>query len=182
MEEKPPYRPSLQTFPPPQEFVQNKPSFVQSPLLAILTPWSLQLIAYARQIDGAAQHSFAVVLAHAACEWATEDALRRLLNRQGLADDIAAPILRAFTVTSLTDKRVRKLFKAMTGASPGNETWWKAWEQSRHLRNQVAHSGFAASSDQALEVLSLAESCVRFITKAADTVTGAQWVLAIHSW
>lgn len=30
---------------PPQEYVQNSSSSVQSPLLAILTPWSLQLIA-----------------------------------------------------------------------------------------------------------------------------------------
>lgn len=173
MEEKPPYQPTAMTFPPPQEFVQNKSSFVQSPLLAILTPWSWQLIAYARQINGTGgQHSFPVVLAHAACEWATEDALRRLLNHKGLSDDIAAPILRSFTTTSLTDKRVRKLFKAMTGASPGNETWWKPFEESRHLRNRVAHRGFAATSDQALETLSLAESCVAFIMKATEKVIG----------
>jgi glucuronate isomerase len=118
------------------------------------------------------QHSFPVVLAHAACEWATEDALRRLLNHKGLADDVAAPILRAFTTTSLTDKRVRQLFKAMTGASPGDETWWQAFEESRHLRNQVAHRGFAASSDQALEALSLAESCIAFIMQAIEKVIG----------
>lgn len=92
MEEKPPYKSSQQAYPAPQEHVDVK-SHVYSPLLTILTPWSLQLIAYARQINTQGQHQFEVVLAHAACEWATEDALRRLLNHKGLADDVAQPIL-----------------------------------------------------------------------------------------
>jgi hypothetical protein len=173
MEEKPPYKPTAMTFPPPQEFVQIKP-LVHSPLVSILTPWSLQLIAYARQIQREGQHSFAVVLAHAACEWATEDALRSLLNRKGLDDDVVAPILRVFTATSLTDKRVRKLFTAMTGARPGEQKWWKDFDESRTLRHRVAHRGFAATPDQALEALSLAEACVRYIAEAAKkAIVGA---------
>jgi hypothetical protein len=58
MEEKPLYKPSLQTFAGPQEYSQPNSSLVISPLLAILTPWSWQLIAYARQINRDGQHSF----------------------------------------------------------------------------------------------------------------------------
>lgn len=78
MEDKPPYKPGAQTFAGPEEYQQ--PASLQG---AILTPWSLQLIAYARQINAEGQHSFAVVLAHAACEWATEDALKKTLSPQG---------------------------------------------------------------------------------------------------
>jgi hypothetical protein len=121
-------------------------------------------------MNQATDHSFPVVLAHAACEWATEDALRRLLIRQGLADDVVAPILRAFTVTSLTHERVRKLFKSMTGASPRKETSWQAFQESRRLRNQVAHRGFAATYDDAQQVLDLAESCGRYIVATVERV------------
>jgi hypothetical protein len=169
MEEKPPYKPGVQTFAGPQEYQQPASSFVQG---AILTPWSLQLIAYARQINAEGQHSFAVVLAHAACEWATEDALRRLFRHKGLADDIAEPILRVFTTISLTDNRVRKLFTGMTGRQLREQKWWKDWEASRNLRHRVAHRGFAVTPEQALDALSLSESCVRYIATAVDKVVG----------
>jgi hypothetical protein len=167
MEEKPPYKPSPQTFPQPQEFVQPRSS-VQSPLTAILTPWSYQLVAYARQLNHQGHSSFAVVLAHAATEWAMEDALRRLLNHRRVDDDVAEPILSMFKVTSLTEDPVRKLFKSLTGATPSKETWWKDWTNSRELRNKIAHRGLTASSEQALQVLGLADSCCRYIAVTVE--------------
>ena len=169
MEDEPPTKPSVQKFPAPQKFQQPTSAFAPG---AMLTPWSLQLIAYARQINAEGQHSFVVVLAHAACEWAMEDALRRLLSHQGLADDIAEPILRAFTTTSLTDKRVRQLFTGMTGRHPREQKWWKDWEASRNLRHRIAHRGLAITPEQALDALSLSESYVRYITTAVEKVVG----------
>lgn len=54
-------KPGKLTFPPPQEYVKNPSSFVQSPLLAILTPSSLQLIAYGRKMNQTTDLSFPVV-------------------------------------------------------------------------------------------------------------------------
>ena len=167
MEEKPPKKPGVRGFAGPQEYQQ--PASSQG---AILTPWSLQLIAYARQINAEGQHSFALVLAHAACEWAMEDALRRLLSSKGVADDIAEPILRVLTATNLTDKRVRQLFTGMTGRQPREQKWWKDWEASRNVRQKVAHRGFAVTPEQALDALSLSESYVRYIATAVEKVTG----------
>jgi hypothetical protein len=169
MEEKPPYKPGVQIYADPPEHQQPASSFGQG---AILIPWSLQLIAYARQINAEGQHSFAVVLAHAACEWAMEDALRRLLSNKGVADDIAEPILRVLTTTSLTDKRVRQLFTGMTGRHPREQKWWKDWEASRNLRQRVAHRGLAVTPEQALDALSLSESYVRYIATAVGKVIG----------
>jgi hypothetical protein len=169
MEEKPPYKPSAQVFAQPQEYVQPRSS-VQSPLAAILTPWSYQLVAYARQLNHQGHSSFAVVLAHAATEWATEDALRRLLRHRGVADEVAEPILEMFKVTSLTEDPVRKLFKSLTGTKPSEERWWRGWSESRELRNKIAHRGLTASSEQALEVLTLADSCCRYIAVTVENV------------
>ena len=165
MGDEPPRKPSVQKFAAPQEYQRPAPSSAPG---ANLTPWSLQLIAYARQINAEGQYSFAVVLAHAACEWAMEDALRRLLSHKGLADDIAVPILRVFTATSLTDKRIRQLFAGMTCRDPREQKWWKAWEASRNLRQRIAHRGFAGTPAQALDALSLSESYVRYIATAVD--------------
>jgi hypothetical protein len=167
MGDEPPHKHSVQKFAGPQEYQRPAPSSAPG---ANLTPWSLQLIAYARQINAEGQYSFAVVLAHAACEWAMEDALRRLLSHKGLADDIAVPILRVFTATSLSDKRIRQLFAGMTCRDPREQKWWKAWEASRNLRQRIAHRGFAVTPAQALDALSLSESYVRYIATAVDKV------------
>jgi hypothetical protein len=165
MGDKPPNKPSVEEFAAPQEYQQATSSFAPG---AILTSWSLQLIAYARQINAEGQYSFAVVLSHAACEWAMEDALRRLLSHKGLADDIAQPILRAFTTTSLTDKRIRQLFTGMTCRDPREQKWWKAWEASRNLRQRIAYRGFAVTPAQALDALSLSESYVHYIATTVE--------------
>jgi hypothetical protein len=169
MDDKLPYKPGVQKFAAPKEHRQPVSSFAPG---AILTPWSLQLIAYARQTNAEGQHSFAVVLAHAACEWAMEDALRRLLSHKSLADDVAEPILRIFTATSLTDKRVRQLFTGMTGRHPREQKWWKDWEASWNLRQRIAHRGFAVTPEQALDALSLSESYVRYVATAVEKVVG----------
>jgi hypothetical protein len=167
MEEKPPYKPNAMTFPSPQEFVQAKP-LLQSPLVTILTPWSLQLIAYARQIQSAGQNPFAIVLGHAACEWATEDATARLLRRQGLADDIVEEIIGAFPTTSLTNRNLRGLFTKLTGSEPQKEKWWEPWLASRKVRHAIAHRGSTATPDAAVLALSITETCVRYIAGAVE--------------
>jgi hypothetical protein len=169
MGDKPPDKPSAKKFAAPQEYQQPASSFAPG---AILTPWSLQLIAYARQVNAEGQYSFAVVLSHAACEWAIEDALRRLLNHKGLAADIAEPILRVITATSLTDKRIRQLFAGMTCRDPREQKWWKDWEASRNLRQRIARRGVAVTPAQALDALSLSESYVRYIATTVEKVIG----------
>ncbi len=167
MSDKPPLKPRVQKFAAPQEYQQPASS------AAILAPWSLQLIAHARQVNADGQHSFAVVLSHAACELAMEDALRRLLNHKGLADDIAQPVLRMFTATGLADKSIRQLFAGMTSRDPREQKWWRDWEASRNLRQKIAHRGLAVTAAQALDALSLSESYVRYIAttvaKVVDT-------------
>jgi len=167
MDDKPPHTPSVQKCAAPQEHQQPASSFAPG---AILTPWSLQLIAYARQINAEGQYSFAVLLSHAACEWAMEDALRRLLSHKGLADDIAEPILRVFTATRLTDKRIRQLFTGMTCRDPRGQKWWKDWEASWNLRQRIARRGFTVTPAQALDALSLSESYVRYIATTVEKV------------
>lgn len=73
---------------------------------------------------------------------------------------------------SLTDSRVRKLFTGMTGRQLREQKWWKDWEASSNLRHKVAHRGVAVTPNQALDALSLSESCVRYIATAVDKVVG----------
>jgi hypothetical protein len=89
-----------------------------------------------------------------------------------LADDIAEPMLRMFTATSLTDKRVRQLFTGMTGRHPSEQKWWKDWEASRSLRQRIAHRGLAVTPEQSLDALSLAESYVCYIAPPVEKVVG----------
>jgi hypothetical protein len=156
----------------PQQLPQIDSSFVTGPPLALLTPWSLQLIARAGELAGQGQHQFAIVLAHAACEWATEDALNRLLRYKSLDDGLIESILAPYTTTSLADGRIRRLFEELTGDSPQKSSWWQAWDASRKVRHRVAHQGATVTPQQAADVILLADTYVRHVAAAVQKVIG----------
>jgi hypothetical protein len=157
---------------PPQQFPQVNSSYVTGPPLALLTPWSLQLIARARELSDGGQNAFAIVLAHAACEWATEDALNRLLRHKALDDALIESLLAPYITTSLADNRICSLFEQLTGSDSQKESWWEPWKASRKVRHSVAHQGAAVTSQQATDAISLADDYVRHVIAAVKKVVG----------
>lgn len=71
---------------------------------------------------GQGQHQFAVVLAQAACELRTEDAIIELMRRKK-AEFLSDALLGFVSTTSLADGRILKVFVALTGDDPSTTVW-----------------------------------------------------------
>jgi len=139
-------------------------NFGFSSALLLLTRMSLQVLAQAKHEATHGDARFAVLLAYAACEWATEEALGNLMRLRG-AGAIVEPVLGMFGSTrNLTNNSVLELFEALTNTRPTQETWWQGWKASCKLRHPIAHKGKPATSQQALESVQSAEQYVQYLT------------------
>jgi len=89
----------------------------------------------------------AVVIAHTACEVATERALRRLIasrNVGPLADAIEDFVWRY----DLCDKKVRRLWNTLSGDQIQDRPLWDRYQTHIKRRNKAAHSGVAEDGKQ----------------------------------
>jgi hypothetical protein len=144
----------------------------------ILTPMSHHVLAYARQRNAAGEHPFAVVLAQAACEWHTEEALSLLIRhkRAELLGDLVMSLVGE--TVSLGNPRVRRLYTVLTDDFPGGHSdrklpaaaWWEAWTKARQLRHDVAHKAKQVSPEQADAAIKAADAYIAHITAVVERV------------
>jgi hypothetical protein len=140
-----------------------------SSVFLVLTPLYLHLLADARtQATVKQEYRFAVMLAHAACDLATEGALGQLLQLRKvelLGDYVLDSLGQG---KSLDDRRARKLYATLTGENPAGDKnqgcprapWWDSWETSRKLRHHVVYAGQQITRDQALACIDASEQYV----------------------
>ena len=157
------------TFAGPQQPPDVNSSFVVQMPLTLMTPWSQQLLAKARELVTLGQHQFAVVLVHAACEWTTEEVINNLMRHSAPILDDAIQSLLGHTI-SLGDHKVRKVYGALTNDypwhNPGGAPWWKDWDTTRELRNDVAHNGSPVTLEEANRALSSADAYIKHVASA----------------
>ena len=137
------------------------------------------LLGQAKQLSNDGQHQFAVVLAHAACELATEDALNSLIRHR--ADSALGDVLMSFVTNgcTLADRRVRKAYVALTGDNPAGDSkngvkparWWDDWNSSRELRHQVAHAGARVIDQQAAACLVAVDAYMTHLAAVVASTT-----------
>jgi hypothetical protein len=146
-----------------------------------LTSMSESLLAYAQQKASEGEFAFAVVLAHAACEWHTEEALYHLIRHRGaqvLGDAVMSLV---GNTISLDDSRVRKVYQALTDDYPGGHDdlgrqrapWWDAWQVGRKLRHNVAHNGARVTSEQATSAIDSVVAYIAHVTGVVERVRAA---------
>lgn len=147
-----------------QPFVQTMPA-----VLMALTPMSLHVLAQARIVATQGQQQFAVVLAQAACELRTEDAVIEI-TRHRKSEALGEAVLEFVTTTSLGDDRLRGVFKALTGDNPATATWWADWIKSRKLRHDVAHKGVSVTPQQTTIAIESAAAYIAHLTDVVERV------------
>jgi hypothetical protein len=133
--------------------------------LMVLTPFSHSLLARAKEEGAKGNTQFAVVLAQAACELATEDALNELMRVRS-AEYLSDSILGIFKTTNLTDDRLRGIFAALAGEGPESEVWWESYREAQKVRHSVAHEGKQVSTAQAQSAIAAADSCIGYFAIA----------------
>jgi hypothetical protein len=150
-----------------------------SSLIATLTPLYIHLLADARTHATTKQeYRFAVILAHAACDLATEDALVQLLRRRQV------DLLHDFVLASvghgvcLDNQKAQRLYVSLADENPAGDekrgyreaTWWKQWAGSRKLRHHVAHAGRQVTADQALACVEASDQYVAHLAATVERI------------
>jgi len=98
------------------------------------------LLKVCRSLIDDGQHSVSVVVAHMACEVATERCLTAAFHEKGL-DYLEEPVTEFLNGYNLSNQRTLKLYRALTGDSVEQEAFWPMFKQSVTRRNQAVHRG-----------------------------------------
>jgi hypothetical protein len=144
-------------------------SYTAGSAALLLTLASQNLLAHARTLAARTEdefHQMAVVFAHAACELHTEWGINQLLNARADKTLVALVLPADRDVSSLDNRRIRRVYSALTGDNPKEADWWAEWLASRQDRHEVAHRG-------AQVTLAQAEAADRYMKHVTEKVEAA---------
>lgn len=146
-------------------------NFGSSPAVLLLTLASQHLLAHARTLAVRTEgefHQMAVVFAHAACELHTEWGINQLLNARPDKTLTALVLPAERDVASLDNRRVRRVYSALTGDNPTESDWWTEWMESRQDRHDVAHKGAQMIRAKADKAIALADRYIKHLTDKVE--------------
>ena len=124
-----------------------------------------RLIAMARSLIDEGQFSFAVVVAHTACEIATERSLDEGFSAKGLQDlqDWVQSLNYGY---NLANDRIRRLYTALTGDKIQKEQpFWSTFKKSADRRNRIVHRAVIVEKADAEESYKVANALVARLKK-----------------
>jgi hypothetical protein len=108
------------------------------------------LLSLARTLINEGRYSIAVIVAHMACEIATERSLSAAFATRGL-QYLEAPVDELLNGYNLANERIRKLYIALTGDEVETESFWQRFKESARRRNSIIHSGAIVGRAEAKE-------------------------------
>ena len=150
------------------------------PLQDLLTRASHQLLKQADEIinrelltsDGI-EYRIAVVLAHAACDLQTEEAIGELVAIRDV-EYLREAMLMTRKV-NLGDERARRVYQALSGDSPWllvngvrRAPWWDDWTTCAEKRDRVAHRGENVTVEEADASV---KACKSYVNHLINVVT-----------
>ncbi len=128
-------------------------------LQAEVTTYPQTLLSAARSLIDEGQFSIAVVVAHMACEIATERSLSESFAKKGVQylDEPVTDLLNGY---NLANERIRKLYSAFTGDEVQKAGFWLKFKESATRRNQIVHAGAIVGKAEAEESYKAASDLV----------------------
>jgi hypothetical protein len=126
-----------------------------------VTPYP-DVLGTARGLLDRDQFGIAVVVAHMACEVATERRLTEAFAAKGVPD-LEEPVLGFLSGYSLANDRNRKLYSALTSDEIAAQSFWAAFKDSASLRNAIIHRGATATRAEAEKSLAAAAAFTRHV-------------------
>jgi hypothetical protein len=122
-------------------------SSAMSVAMTVIT-YPQKLLTLARRLIDDGDFGMAVVVAHVACEIATDLTLSEAFVAKGipyLEDAVTA----LYSGNNLANRRIRKLYTALTGDDVATASFWPQFVQSAELRNKLAHSAVTVTKADA---------------------------------
>jgi hypothetical protein len=119
---------------------------------ATVATYPQRLLTIARRlIDDEGQFSFAVVVAHTACEIATERSLDNAFLAQGIQSNLQDWVKSLNYGYNLGNNRIRRLYTAVTGHELQKQGFWQKFKASVDRRNSIVHKGVMVEKADAEE-------------------------------
>jgi hypothetical protein len=121
---------------------------MKMPVDSTIITYPQKLLSLAQRLIGEGEFSIAVVVAHMACEVATERSLTEAFVKAGLPhlEDAVSEFLNGY---NLGTPRIRKLYTALTRDEVQNAPFWEEFKNSADRRNMVVHSTYTVTQAEA---------------------------------
>ena len=131
---------------------------------ATVITYPQKLLTLAQRLIDDGEFGIAVVVAHMACEIATERTLSEAFIAKGIPylEDSVTDLLSGY---NLANPRIRKLYTALTGDEVENATFWQKFKQSAERRNKMAHTAITVTEAEAKESHTAAKDLVAHLKK-----------------
>ncbi len=122
------------------------------------------LLNLAQRLIDEGQFSIAVIVAHMACEIATERSLSEAFVAKGVQylEDSVTDFLNGY---NLANVRIRKLYTALTGDKLQSAVFWENFKRSAERRNNIIHQGVIVEKTEAEESYKAATDLVAHLKK-----------------
>lgn len=122
------------------------------------------LLLLAKTLIDENRFSIGVIVAHMACEVATERSLSEAFVRNGLQylEDSVDELLNGY---NLANDRIRKVYTALTGDEVQTAPFWQKFEESAQRRNQIIHRGTTVGKTEAEESYKAAADLIAHLNK-----------------
>lgn len=127
-----------------------------------LETYPRELIRTATRLLDEGQYGICVVVAHMACEVATEARLSGAFSRRGI-DYLEEPVLAFLNGYNLGVDRTRRLYTAMTGDAIQEQSFWQEFKESAARRNATIHRGYKVGRAEATRSLSATTAFVEHV-------------------
>jgi hypothetical protein len=116
--------------------------------IEIVASYPRILLDLARSLIDEGRYGIAVVVAHMACEIATERSLSNAFASRGVQylQDSVTDFLNGY---NLANKRIRRLYTALTGDEVQNAPFWQPFKESSKRRNNIIHGGMIVQKSDA---------------------------------
>jgi hypothetical protein len=128
-------------------------------LLLLSHPYHRTLLNTASRLLSQKEPAVALVVAHMACEIYTEQILALALKKRALDDELESAITK-LARGHISDKRIRRLYSALTGDDIEHAPFWARFTASWVLRGKAVHGGVKVSIDQGREACEIAREFV----------------------
>jgi hypothetical protein len=131
---------------------------------ATVVTYPQKLLSLARRLIDEGEFGVAVVVAHMACEIATERTLSEAFAAKGIPD-LEVAVRDFFSGNSLGNDRIRKLYTALTGDDIAKAPFWQKFKLSAQKRGSIAHSSITVTKAEAEDSYIAARDLVAHLKK-----------------
>jgi hypothetical protein len=131
---------------------------------ATVITYPQKLLTLARRLIDEGEFAIAVVVAHIACEIATERCLTEAFTVKGIPH-LEEAVRDFFSGNSLANNRIRKLYTALTGDQIEKEAFWQQFKKSASRRNDISHSSVMVTKAEAEDSHTAATALVAHLKK-----------------